>query len=122
MTSSGAGPGTASDHGNLEALAEEAFTHPRSCESNLKMLRAVAAELFYRKRVNTSILEGEVAELRGLVETIAVVVSKTYVERGDSFVLADDEALTIISDLLIQYHPSILARNRNKKIPRRLFR
>jgi hypothetical protein len=46
---------------------------------------------------------------------IALIIGKTYVERGDSYVLPDDEALVLIRDLLLQYHPWVVARNKNKQ-------
>lgn len=107
---------------NLESLAEEMFTRPRTSETNLKILKAVAAEVFYGKRIRTSLMEREITQLRETMELVALILGKTYVGRGDSYSLADDEALTLISDLIIAYDPSIIARNKSKRIPKHLLR
>jgi hypothetical protein len=50
------------------------------------------------------------------LELIALIISKTYAERGDSFQLADDEALIRISDMLLEHDPHIVRRYSHKQI------
>ena len=50
---------------------------------------------------------------------IAVIVGKTYAERGESAQLADDLALMLIRDLLLDLDAEIIDRHRNQKLPPR---
>lgn len=50
---------------------------------------------------------------------VAVIVGKTYAERGESAQLADDLALMLIRDLLLDLDAEILDRHRNQKLPPR---
>lgn len=110
-----------SDFEYLEAIGEEVFTRARSAHADVECLQIIAFELFYGKKKAESDLKSNVRELDKLVEMIALVVGKTYVERGDSFDLADDEALTLIRDLLLKYNPCVVARNKDKRLPKHLF-
>ena len=121
MTNSDLQAGVLAGSGDLEIITDEVFTRPRSHLADLKDLQAVAFDLFYGKNKGVSGSDNDTKELSQLVELIALVVSKTYVERGDSFALADDEALTLIRDLLLRYNPSVVARNKNKRLPKHLF-
>jgi hypothetical protein len=121
MTNSDLQEGVLASSGDLEDITDEVFTRPRSRLADLKDLQAVAFDLFYGKNKGGSGSDNKTKELSQLVEIIALVVSKTYVERGDSFALADDEALTLIRDLLLRYNPSVVARNKNKRLPKHLF-
>jgi hypothetical protein len=51
------------------------------------------------------------------IRRVAVIVGKTYAERGDDAQLADDLALMLIRDLLLQLDPEIIDRHRNRKLP-----
>ena len=122
MTSSDLPGGLPSITGDLEAIAEETFTRPDAYRQiELEALRDIAAHIFYERKKWVDKLQSQVDELRKLAEMIAIVIGKTYVERGDSFSLADDEALTLIRDLLLSHSPTIVVRNKKKRIPRRLF-
>ncbi len=50
---------------------------------------------------------------------VAVIVGKTYAERGESAQLADDLALMLIRDLLLDLDAEIVDRHRNQKLPPR---
>lgn len=50
---------------------------------------------------------------------IATIVGKTYAERGESAQLADDVALMLIRDLLLDLDAGIVDRHRNQKLPPR---
>jgi hypothetical protein len=54
--------------------------------------------------------EGELKASQTL-ELIALIVSKTYASQGDSFQLADDEALARIYDLLLEHDPHTVRRH-----------
>jgi hypothetical protein len=118
MTSSDLLPVAPSDRTDPEAADEKVFTRPRLREANLKILQSLAFELIHPKTEKVSSLEREIEALNGLLEMIAIVIGKTYAERGDSFALADDEALTLIRDLLLQHDPSLIVRNKNKRVPK----
>lgn len=109
------------DFGNQGAVADEVFARHAPYQLSPGDLRAVAYDLFYGRKKRASDLECEVKELLELAEVIACVIGKTYVERGDSFNLADDEALTLIRDLLLRYNPRIVARNKNKRLAKHLL-
>jgi hypothetical protein len=48
---------------------------------------------------------------------VAVIIGKTYAERGDAAPLADDLALMLIRDLLLDLDADIIDRHRNHKLP-----
>jgi hypothetical protein len=121
MTSSDSQESVLASSRDLDATTDEVFTRPRSPAAELKDLQAIAFNLFHEKKREVSSLDSNNRELRELVEIIALVIGKTYVERGDSFNLADDEALTLIRDLLLRYNSSIVARNKNKRLPKHLY-
>jgi hypothetical protein len=120
MTNSDLQEGVLANSGDLEDIRDEVFTRPCS-RAELKDLQAIAFNLFHEKKREVGSLDSNSMELRELVEIIALVIGKTYVERGDSFNLADDEALTLIRDLLLRYNPSIVARNKDKRLPKHLY-
>jgi len=107
---------------DLDRFFDSEYTRPISPEKKLEMLHTIAHELFSKRR--QAVLkdqESEILNLRQMLELLAVIVSKTYVECGDAFQLADDEALILIRDQLVQYSPSIIFRNKSKRIPKQLF-
>ena len=57
--------------------------------------------------------------LAKLPDRIAAVVGKTYAEKGDAFEIADDQAVMMIRDLLIELDETLIERNKNKRLPRR---
>jgi hypothetical protein len=48
---------------------------------------------------------------------VAVILGKTYAERGDAAQLADDLALMMIRDLLLDLDAEIIDLHRDKKLP-----
>lgn len=57
-----------------------------------------------------------------LGDYIAAVVAQTYIERGEEAMLADDEALLIIRELLCAFDETIVLRNASKRKLTKLFR
>lgn len=109
---------------DFNSFEENEFTRPHSCEHNLSDLSEMAYRLLkrnYEYKSDLNRLETEPPALHSVIEQIALIISKTYVERGDSFQLADDSALMMIRDLLLEYNPCIIARNKNNKLPKHLF-
>lgn len=51
-------------------------------------------------------------------ERVAAIVGKTFAVEGDDFKLEDDVALTRIRDLLNELDPTLIPRNRKKKLSR----
>ncbi len=105
---------------DLNDSLEKVFTRP-SPALTIEDLHEIACSLFSSRRANLKSIEIETANVCQVLEMIALIISKTYVECGDSFHLADDEALILIRDRLIQYNPVIIARNKGKRIPKQLF-
>ena len=52
-------------------------------------------------------------------QQVAAIIGKTYAERGESAQLADDLALMLIRDLLLDLDADIIDRHRNQKLPPR---
>jgi len=50
---------------------------------------------------------------------VATIIGKTYAERGESAQLADDLALMLIRDLLLDLDAGIIDHYRNQKLPPR---
>lgn len=46
------------------------------------------------------------------VERVAVIISKTYAECGDAAELADDAAIMLIRDLLLDFDEEVISRNK----------
>lgn len=53
-----------------------------------------------------------------LPDRVAAVVGKTYAVRGDAAEMADDEALMRIRDLTDEIDPTLIERNKNKRLSR----
>lgn len=56
-----------------------------------------------------------------ICECIATVISKTYVEVGDSAIIPDDVALLLIRELLLALDVDIIERNMSRKVKPRLL-
>lgn len=107
---------------DIDQFFDSEFTRPISPRKRLEMLHAIACKLFtkqYQEFLKDQ--ETKILELSQMLELLATIVSKTYVECGDSFQLADDEALILIRGQLVRHSPFIIARNKNKRIPKQLF-
>ncbi|HEY6231459.1 MAG TPA: hypothetical protein VIW64_09345 [Pyrinomonadaceae bacterium] len=63
--------------------------------------------------------EDEARRLAKLPDRVAAIVGKTYAVRGDAFELADDQALMMIKDVLDEADPTLVDRNKNKRLIRR---
>lgn len=55
-------------------------------------------------------------EYKDLLNMIATIISRTYIELGDGAKFADDEALLMIRDLLLAYDSTIINRNRFRQV------
>lgn len=56
------------------------------------------------------------------LDQVAIIISHTYAERGDAAELADDVALAMIRDLLLDVDAHLIERNKDKSLPRRAWR
>jgi hypothetical protein len=83
------------------------FPHALLTAGRRECLRQIARTVFERMKVRH---EGELKASQTL-ELIALIVSKTYASQGDSFQLADDEALARIYDLLLEHDPHTVRRH-----------
>lgn len=52
-------------------------------------------------------------------ERVATIVGKTYSVRGDDFIYSDDVANLMIKDLLDELDPTLIERNKNKRLSRK---
>jgi len=72
------------------------------------MLHAIASVLFIRGEETKK----EIRQWQQVLGRIAAIVSKTYAERGDDYKIADDEALMMIRDVLLEYNPYIISQTK----------
>lgn len=63
-------------------------------------------------------VEKQAVALAKLPTKIAAIIGKTYSIRGDDAALSDDEALMRIRDLLDELDPTLIERNKNKRLSR----
>jgi hypothetical protein len=85
----------------------------------LEVLRMLLDQQLVKKRLKIILTPTQTTAFEGkLYDHIAIVVSKTYAELGDVAELADDIAVQRIRDLLLDYDPKIIDRNRFRKIKR----
>lgn len=59
------------------------------------------------------------AKVTKLPDRIAAIIGKTYAEMQDAATLADDEALMMIRDLLLEIDDTLIERNKKKRLSRR---
>lgn len=81
-----------------------------------QVLMMVTTEI-ERKGVN-ELPEEEAIKVLRLPERVAAIVGKTFAEMGDGAELADDEALGMVRDLLIDIDPNLIERNKKKRLAR----
>jgi hypothetical protein len=63
--------------------------------------------------------EDQATKLVKLPDRIAATVAKTYAVMGDAFELNNDQALMMILDLLEEVDPTLIERNKKKRLIRR---
>jgi hypothetical protein len=86
----------------------------------IRYLRALAHRRLAKKEGSFLMRPEKYAmKVAKLPERIAAVVGKTYAVMGDAFEVADDEALMRIRDYLEEIDPSLIERNKNKRLGRR---
>jgi hypothetical protein len=71
-----------------------------------------------KKEVNELSVKKQSLDLIRFPERVAAILGKTYAVMGDDFKLADDEALTRIRDLLEELDPTLIDRNKRKRLSR----
>lgn len=101
----------------LESLLKgKEYTRLPKSNLDIEDLYIIAETLFEKKdksRVNNS-----GADILGqVVNDIATIISRTYAEKGDYSRLADDQALTLIRDVLLRHNPAIINRNAKRRLP-----
>lgn len=77
-----------------------------------RVMRQIVARRAFASELPENLL---VVFIRG----VAIIVGKTYAERGEDAPLADDLALMLIRDLLLDLDAEIIDRHRNHKLPPR---
>jgi hypothetical protein len=77
-----------------------------------ELLCEIARSVFERRKIERA----HDLKASQMLELIALIISKTYAERGDAFQLGDDVALMRIHDVLLEHDPYIVRRYSNKRI------
>lgn len=90
----------------------EAYIRQWIPEEKREWLATIAKNVFSRRKRK---IEGNL-KAHQVLELIALVVSKSYVECGDFFQVADDTALMMIRDLLLRDDPFIIKRYSHTKL------
>lgn len=100
----------------------EADAGPTEAQRKLRnnVIQALTRRRFQKRGVINGMSPDEYAtKLAKVPDRIAAIVGKTYAHQGDAAKLADDEALMMIRDLLIELDETLLPRNENKRLLRR---
>ncbi len=85
----------------------------------LEVFRYLLVQQQVARRVRIVLTPEQTTALEGkLYDHIAAIVSKTYAEVGEEAELADDEAIRLIRELLLDHNGAIIDRNRFRKIRR----
>lgn len=83
----------------------------------LELVRTLLDQRRVKEKVEIVLTPEQTTALdRKLYDRIAAVVSKTYAELGDAAKLADDEAVEVIRELLLNFDPNIIDRNRFRNL------
>lgn len=108
--------------GNLTMMAAEKILSSDAQEFKvyreliLELLRSILDNQMINKRLKVVLTPEQTTLLEGkLYDQIASVISRTYVEVGDTAKLPDDEALMIIREMLLEFDPNIIDRNRFRR-------
>lgn len=101
--------------GSLALLAQR--------ELILEVLRTLLDERHVKQRIKLVLTPQQTTALEGrLYDRIAAVVGQTYAELGEAAQLADDEAVEMIRDLLLNFDPEVIDRNRFRRLRRPILR
>ncbi len=85
----------------------------------VRFFRELARRRFLKGRGLLMSAEEYAVKASKLPDRIAAIIGKTYAEMGDAAQLADDEALMMIRDVLLELDPTLIERNKNKRLARR---
>lgn len=85
----------------------------------IKVLRELARRRISKREGIRMTTDEYALKAAKLPDRVAAIVGKTYAEQGDAAQLADDEALMMIRDLLIELDETLIPRNKNKRLSRR---
>ena len=83
---------------------------------------ALARKRYHRREGGNNCMaraEDYATQLARLPDRVAAIVSKTYAVLGDDQVIANDQALMMIRDLLDELDDTVIERNKNKRLNRR---
>lgn len=83
----------------------------------LEVFRALLDTRWAKERIKVVLTPAQTTTLEGrLHDHIAAIICQTYAELGDVAPLADDEALVMIREELLDHDPEILDRNRFRRL------
>lgn len=86
----------------------------------MEVLRSLLDTRYAKQRIKLVLAPQPTTALEGrLSDRIAAVIAQTYAELGEAGTLADDEALELIRDLLLDFDSEIIDRNRFRRLRRR---
>jgi hypothetical protein len=83
-----------------------------------RWLQELALRRFKKGRIKGMPKEQYAKMLQKLPDRIAAIIGKSYAEMGDSAEFADNVALMMIRDLLLDCDPTLVERNKSKKVAR----
>ncbi|PYS89011.1 MAG: hypothetical protein DMF64_19085 [Acidobacteria bacterium] len=84
-----------------------------------EFLLRLARRRFLKKGEKGMAAEEYAMKVAKLPDRVAAIIGKTYAEQGDAATLADDEALMMVRDLLLEIDDTLIDRNKNKRLSRR---
>ena len=100
----------------LKATAIREFTRPAmagySADDRWRVMQPIVARCAFAREPPENVRVG-------FFKHVAMIIGKTYAEHGEDAQLADDLALMLIRDLLLDLDAEIIDRHRNQKLPPR---
>jgi len=83
-------------------------------------LLALARKRYHRRKEGSCMVQAHeyATKLAKLPDRIAAIVGKTFTVQGDEASMADDQALSMIRDLVEELDDQVIERNKNKKLNR----
>jgi hypothetical protein len=95
------------------------YTRERGCEIYADDLRNVLRGILHKRELDFAQYRNWLGEF---FDDVAGIIGKTYVERGDGAQLADDVALLMVREILLEIDAGIIERHRDRPLPNRALR
>jgi hypothetical protein len=95
------------------------YTRERVYEIYPDDLRNILRGILHKRELDLAQYRNWLGEF---FDEIAGIIGKTYVERGDGAQLADDVALLMVREILLEIDAGIIERHRDRPMPERALR